>query len=94
MAGRSAYEDLDEPQPEWSAYRENSTYGWTRWVYDGDAREISMTFYRLDGSIGDEFTLQETPLESESEEGFLGVPGFGSMLPIVAIFGAALRRLR
>ena len=94
MAGRSAYEDLDEPQPEWSAYRENSTYGWTRWVYDGDTREISMTFYRLDGSIGDEFTLQEAPLGSESEEGFLGVPGFGSMLPIVAIFGAALRRLR
>ena len=94
MAGRSAYEDLDEPQPEWSAYRENNTYGWTRWVYDGDAREISMVFYRLDGSIGDEFTLQEAPLGSESEEGFLGVPGFGSMLPIVAIFGAALRRLR
>ena len=94
MAGRSAYEDLDEPQPEWSAYRENSTYGWTRWVYDGDSREISMTFYRLDGSIGDQFTLQEAPLGSESEEGFLGVPGFGSMLPIVAIFGAALRRLR
>ena len=94
MAGRSAYEDLDEPQPEWSAYRENSTYGWTRWVYDGDAREISMVFYRLDGTIGDQFTLQEAPLGSESEEGFLGVPGFSSMLPIVAIFGAALRRLR
>ena len=94
MAGRSAYEDLDEPQPEWSAYRENSTYGWTRWVYDGDAREISVIFYRLDGSIGDEFTLQEASLGSEAEEGFLGVPGFGSMLPIVAIFGAALQRLR
>ena len=94
MAGRSAYEDLDEPQPEWSAYRENSTYGWTRWVYDGDARELSMTFYRIDGSIGDEFTLQEAPLSSESKDTILGVPGFGSMLPIVAIFGAALRRLR
>ena len=94
MAGRSAYEDLDEPQPEWSAYRENNTYGWTRWVYDGDAREISMTFYRLDGSIGDEFTLQEAPLGSDSEEGILGVPGFGSILPIVAMFGAALQRLR
>ena len=53
-----------------------------------------MTFYRLDGSIGDEFTLQEASLGSETEEGFLGVPGFGSMLPIVAIFGAALQRLR
>ena len=94
MAGRSAYEDLDEPQPEWSAYRENSTYGWTRWVYDGDSREISMTFYRIDGTIGDEFTIQEAPLVGETEEGFLGVPGFGSILPIMAIFGAALRRLR
>tara|TARA_B100001113_G_C21119364_1_gene626714 strand:- start:86 stop:1441 length:1356 start_codon:yes stop_codon:yes gene_type:complete len=94
MAGRSAYEDLDEPQPDWSAYRENSTYGWTRWVYDGDAREISMTFYRLDGSIGDQFILQDAPLNNEEDGKFLGVPGFGSMLTTVAIFGAALRRLR
>ena len=94
MAGRSAYEDLDEPQPDWSAYRENSTYGWTRWVYDGDAREISMTFYRLDGSIGDQFILQDAPLDNEEDGKFLGVPGFGSMLTTVAIFGAALRRLR
>ena len=28
MAGRSAYEDLDEPQQ--CTYRENSTFGWTR----------------------------------------------------------------
>ena len=94
MAGRSAYEELDEPQPEWSAYRENSTYGWTRFVYDGDAREISFTHYRIDGTIGDEFILQESPLGSDSDDGFLGVPGFGASLPILAMFGAAIRRLR
>ena len=27
MAGRSAYEELDEPQPEWSAYRETAPMG-------------------------------------------------------------------
>ena len=53
-----------------------------------------MTFYRIDGTIGDEFTLQEASLGSDSEEGILGVPGFGSILPIVAMFGAALQRLR
>lgn len=94
MAGRSAYEELDEPQPEWSAYRENSTYGWTRMVYDGDVREISFTHYRIDGTIGDEFILQEAPLGSGSDDGFLGVPGFGVSLPILAMFGAAIRRLR
>ncbi len=94
IAGRSAYEELDEPQPEWSAYRENSTYGWTRLVYDGDAREISFTHYRTDGTIGDQFVLQEAPLLGESEDGFLGIPGFGAMLPMIAMLGAALRRLR
>ncbi|MDP6324295.1 MAG: metallophosphoesterase family protein [Candidatus Thalassarchaeaceae archaeon] len=94
IAGRSAYEELDEPQPGWSAYRENSSYGWTRLVYDGDAREISFTHYRIDGTIGDQFILQEAPLPHESGDGFLGVPGFGTLLPIVAMFGAAVRRLR
>mgnify|MGYP006106652641 CR=1 FL=1 len=94
IAGRSAYEELDEPQPEWSAYRENSTYGWTRMVYDGNAREISFTHYRIDGAVGDEFILQESPLKSGSDDGFLGVPGFGASLPILAMFGAAIRRLR
>lgn len=94
IGGRSAYEELDEPQPEWSAYRENNTYGWTRLVYDGDVREISFTHHRIDGSIGDQFILQESPLGSDSGEGFLGIPGFGSVLPILAMFGAAVRRLR
>ena len=94
MAGRSAYEDLDEPQPEWSAYRENSTYGWTRWVYDGDSREITMTHHRIDGTIGDQFTLQEAPIAEESEDDFLGVPGFGSLLPILAMLGASMNEYR
>tara|TARA_B100001750_G_C15494228_1_gene593154 strand:- start:60 stop:1346 length:1287 start_codon:yes stop_codon:yes gene_type:complete len=94
MAGRSAYEELDEPQPEWSAYRENSTYGWTLWEYDGEARELHFTHYRIDGSIGDEFVLQEEPLLGESDDKFLGLPGFSAMLPILAMMGAAVRRLR
>ena len=94
IAGRSAYEELDEPQPEWSAYRENSTYGWTRLVYDGDAQELAFTHYRIGGEIGDKFTLQVAPLAGDSDEGILGIPGFGAMLPLVAMFGAAMRRLR
>lgn len=94
IAGRSAYEDLDEPQPEWSAWRENSTYGWTRLVYHGDSRELSFTHHRIDGTIGDSFTLQEASLNLEKDEGILGVPGFGSTIPILALVGAALKRLR
>ena len=92
IAGRSAYEELDEPQPSWSAFRENSSYGWTRLVYDGDAREISFTHHRIDGSIGDQFVLQEAPMNIENEDQFLGVPGFSSLLPILAMFGAAMQR--
>jgi len=91
MAGRSAYEDLDEPQPEWSAFRENSSYGWTKWKYDGDKREISVTHYRIDGTVGDEFRLQEAPFTVESDDEFLGVPGFTSLLPILAMLGAAMQ---
>ena len=94
IAGRSAYEELDEPQPEWSAYRENSTYGWTRLVYDGDSQELAFTHYRIGGEIGDKFTLQVAPLAGDSDEGSLGIPGFGTMLPILAMIGAAVRRLR
>ncbi len=94
IAGRAAYEELDQPQPEWSAYRENSTYGWTRLVYDGDTRELKFTHYRIDGTIGDAFTLQYAPFEAAEDEGILGVPGFGTALPFLALFGAAIRRLR
>jgi hypothetical protein len=94
IAGRSAYEELDEPQPEWSAYRENNSYGWTRLVFDGDAGELRFTHHRIDGTIGDQFIIQEAPLKSEDDGGILGIPGFGVTLPLLAMFGAAMRRLR
>jgi len=94
IGGRDAYEDLDQPAPEWSAFRENSTYGWTRLVYDGDERTLSLTHHRIDGTIGDSFTMQEKPFASEDDSGFLGMPGFDVMLPLLAMFGAAVRRLR
>ena len=92
MAGRAAYEDLDEPQPEWSAYRENNSYGWTKWNYDGELREISFTFYRIDGTIGDQFTLLESlPVVEESDDEPASVPGFSSLITILAILGASLQ---
>ena len=94
IAGRSAYEELDEPQPEWSAFRENSSYGWTRLVYHGDSQELTFTHHRIDGTIGDKFTLQVAPLAGNSDDGILGIPGFGTLLPILAMIGAAVRRLR
>ena len=92
IGGRDSYEDLDEPAPEWSAYRENMTYGWTRLVYDGDTRTLSITHHRIDGTIGDEFTLYETQPAKKNDDGFM--PGFGPLLPMLAMFGAAVRRLR
>lgn len=92
MGGRSAYEELEEPQPTWSAYRENSTYGWTRWVYDADAGTLEMTHHRIDGSIGDTLTLQTAPLPSHEDGGL--IIGFESGLILVAFAGAAVRRLR
>tara|TARA_B100001750_G_scaffold227878_1_gene221893 strand:- start:1936 stop:3261 length:1326 start_codon:yes stop_codon:yes gene_type:complete len=93
IAGRSAYEELDEPQPEWSAYRENSSYGWTRLVYDGDSRTLTFTHHRIDGTIGDQFTIQEGILnEKESENKFLFIPGFGTLLPVFALIFAAYCR--
>jgi hypothetical protein len=90
IAGRSAYEELDEPQPEWSAYRENSSYGWTRLVYDGEARELTMTQHLIDGTIHDQFTIQEAPLTINEEGGLLS--GFDPLIPLLALFAAALRR--
>jgi hypothetical protein len=92
IAGRSAYEDLDEPAPVWSAFRENSTYGWTRIIYDGDASTLTVTHHRIDGTIGDQFTLYESQPPEKEAKGFL--PGFDPILPILAMFGAAVRRLR
>ena len=76
------------------AFRENSSYGWTRLVYHGDSQELTFTHHRIDGTVGDKFTLQVAPLAGNSDEGILGIPGFGTMLPILAMIGAAVRRLR
>ncbi len=95
IGGRAAYEDLDEPQPAWSAYRENSSYGWTRLVYDDASRSLSLTHHRTDGTIGDSFTLVDGMiLESNEDEGFLGLPGFNSLSTISALIGVALGRGR
>jgi len=91
IAGRSAYEELDEPQPEWSAYRENDTYGWTRLVYDGNENELSFTHYRIDGTIGDQFTIQNSSTLVESEgKNILGLTGIDSLFAIIAILSASL----
>ena len=93
IGGRSAYEELEEPQPEWSAYRENSSYGWTRLVYDDTTRELEFSHHRIDGTIGDSFTLQESFLSSESEESnALGIAGIDSVFAIIALLGAAFRK--
>jgi len=93
IGGRSAYEELEEPQPEWSAYRENSSYGWTRLVYDDNTRQLEFTHHRIDGTIGDSFTLQESSISTESEESSaLGVIGIDSVFAIIALLGAAIRK--
>ena len=92
MGGRSAYEELDEPQPVWSAYRENATYGWTKWTYDGNSRTLSMVHHRTDGTIGDFFTLTENLVDADEEGGFFGLPGFDILITFLAFAAAALRR--
>ena len=93
IAGRSAYEELEEPQPEWSAYRENNSYGWTRLVYDDLTRQVTLTHHRINGSTGDSFTIQEKALSQETKDtNFLGLPGFDIIIMMVAIMGAAMRR--
>ena len=89
MAGRSAYEDLD-PQPEWSAYRENSTYGWARLVYDGVEGELHFTHHRIDGTTGDEFTLIENKAYSDSGAGGGNLPGFSSSAVAISALSALI----
>ena len=88
IAGRSSYEELDDPQPEWSAFRENNTYGWTRLVYDGDSRELTFTHHRIDGTIGDQFTIIEGALNEKSDSSQF-IPGFGTLFPVIVLIFAA-----
>ena len=56
MAGRSVYDGLEEPQPEWSAYRELS-YGYTRFEVTKSGT-LHYEFVRnSDGKISDEFWI-------------------------------------
>ena len=93
IAGRSAYEDLDEPQPEWSAFRENNSYGWTRLVYDGNDGQLSLTHYRIDGTIGDQFTITESAVNDDSgDSNSLGLTSFDSVMTLIVLLGAAIRK--
>jgi hypothetical protein len=84
---------LEVPQPEWSAFRENSSYGWTRLVYDDNTRQLEFTHHRIDGTIGDSFTLQESFISIKSEDSsVLGIIGIDSIFAIIALLGAALRK--
>jgi hypothetical protein len=90
IGGRDAYEELDEPQPEWSAYRENNTYGWTRLVYDGEAQTLDLTHHRTDGTIGDSFTLYVNQPIIEPEDNY--IYGFESFFTLLVIIAAASRK--
>ena len=64
-----------------------------RQVYDGDVRELTLTHHRIDGTIGDQFTIQESTSIVESDDsGALGHIGMDSVFAIVALLGAALRK--
>ena len=93
IAGRSAYEDLDEPQPEWSAFRENNSYGWTRLVYDGNAGQLSLTHYRIDGTIGDQFTITESAVNDDSgDSDRLDLTSIDAVMTMIVLLSAAIRK--
>ena len=59
MSGRSVYDGLEEPQPEWSAYRELS-YGYTRFEVTKSGT-LHYEFVRnSDGKVSDEFWIVRT----------------------------------
>ena len=62
MAGRSAYDGLEDPKPVWSAYREVS-YGYT--MFEATKTSINYKFIRnSDLSVADEFWITNS-IESE-----------------------------
>ena len=59
MSGRSVYDGLEEPAPEWSAYRELS-YGYTRFEVTKSGT-LHYEFVRnSDGKVSDEFWIVRT----------------------------------
>ena len=91
-AGRTPYTGMDEPQPAWSAYREVDTFGYMKIIYDEGTRSLSFTFHRTDGTIGDQFTIQEGVLNEKGDEKSLFIPGFGTLLPLICLIYAAFFR--
>ena len=91
-AGRTPYTGVDEPQPAWSAYREVDTFGYMKIIYDEETRSLSFTFHRTDETIGDQFTIQEGVLNEKEDDTFQLIPGFGTLLPLISLIGAAFFR--
>ena len=61
-------------------------------MYDDEKRQLDFTHHRIDGTIGDKFTLKEASSNSDSEDSeSLGVVGIDSLLVIFALAGAAVR---
>ena len=63
-SGRSLYDEFDEPQPTWSAYREAS-YGYS--VFEVTPQgELHFSFIRnSDGAIADQFWISKAELPPE-----------------------------
>lgn len=59
MSGRSVYDGLEEPQPEWSAYRELS-YGYTRFEVTKSGTLHYEFIRNSDGKVSDEFWIMRT----------------------------------
>ena len=92
-AGRSIYDGLEDPQPNWSAYRELS-YGYTK--FDVTKDSLHFIFIRNDdGSIGDEFWLynynvSDIPNESSGSKMNKSLSSLGLIQTIIGILSIAL----
>ena len=96
-AGRSAYEELEQPAPDWSAYRETNTYGWMRMVYDnhGNYETLTLTFIRNDDTVADHVTITTADTsESVEDGGFLALAAPSPLLSLIAFVTASNRRRR
>ncbi|MEE3192720.1 MAG: purple acid phosphatase, partial [Candidatus Thermoplasmatota archaeon] len=66
MSGRSIYDEFDEPQPAWSAYRE-AVYGYT--VFEVTPQgELHFSFIRnSDGAVADQFWISKVEPSPEPD---------------------------
>ena len=92
-AGRSIYDGLEDPQPNWSAYRELS-YGYTK--FDVTKDSLHFIFIRNDdGSIGDEFWLynynvSDIPNEGSGSQMNKSLSSLGLIQTIIGILAITL----